>query len=870
MHRCLGIQEVVRLILTHLTPPFLSSEESRTLAALATTCTMFHEPALDILWRRQDTPINLLNCMPADLFDVRTTQQSHAGISRGIIRFRRPIMAADWDRPRHYMCRVKVLTLTSAPRFSLGEVYPTLLMCLPAGWLFPSLLELPIHCGVTAHQFSFLSMLSGQCPALEDVSIIVGPWKLPPAFQTSVSAFVLGLQTLKSLRIQGVDMPALAHIARLPNLRSLDLTTLPGGISASWASEIPVFQELQTLDLHHVTARSATAFLGVCLDAPLTSVYVSFASSPSYGDMKIFMTTLAACRHLHSSLTSAIFDTDHVIADEAVAINIDSLRALFCLRNLTCLQIELLCAWELDDGAISQMARAWPRLENLQVDNAESHPVSLPSLQCLPALAQHCPHLTSLKLTLDATAIPSQDSTVPRRVSQEVLTTLDVGRSPIYSSLSVARFISTIFPNIVYLHTSREHEDNDDEEEAEAIGFHRQWKEVQCQIPVLVAVREEGQLWGQNEGFDGTSSQCIVALRGAPSTILALRDDTSSHALPPILCASTVPYARSQPFSAEFSRSWTRMHAYDPLPILRKSASLSEFRAHSHMRSIGPISPSLTRIELASIAPKDLVDVVTHCPLLTHFKVSVSKSGDAPNADIILALHLESLSLSGYGLDVLNLPGLRRLEIEDDKCRFSNFLSAPPASSNTSLCMLITGSGRSSPAFERCLPSPSSSCTSRWKSRCILFITELDYPRFISVLDLLYRRSAPYAQSSSAELISVPAWCLSRPPEPMFLAFEGLFARGLALRLRWEEEDRRKHVWPEQSMGHNNGRGLCQDKEKGQDLRRALPFPIPCISPRTFNKIFSFLINLNFCRLAFRMARMSKTQNVYQVTTFQN
>ncbi|KAJ6580035.1 hypothetical protein DFH09DRAFT_1076941 [Mycena vulgaris] len=66
MHRALNIMEVVEIVTSHLSPSL--PDERGALASLAVTCETFHDPALDALWRSQNTIKNILSCMPGDLF----------------------------------------------------------------------------------------------------------------------------------------------------------------------------------------------------------------------------------------------------------------------------------------------------------------------------------------------------------------------------------------------------------------------------------------------------------------------------------------------------------------------------------------------------------------------------------------------------------------------------------------------------------------------------------------------------------------------------------------------------------------------------------------------------------------------------------
>jgi hypothetical protein len=63
MHRCLMIPEIC-LQICEILP-------RNTLAAMARSCRAFEEPALSILWRRQDSLRPIMGCLPADLWQER-------------------------------------------------------------------------------------------------------------------------------------------------------------------------------------------------------------------------------------------------------------------------------------------------------------------------------------------------------------------------------------------------------------------------------------------------------------------------------------------------------------------------------------------------------------------------------------------------------------------------------------------------------------------------------------------------------------------------------------------------------------------------------------------------------------------------------
>jgi hypothetical protein len=73
MHRALEVVELVENICAHLGPADpvkLKSDAARDLALLARASTIFLDPALDVLWKSQDSLVHLLRCMPHDLLVI--------------------------------------------------------------------------------------------------------------------------------------------------------------------------------------------------------------------------------------------------------------------------------------------------------------------------------------------------------------------------------------------------------------------------------------------------------------------------------------------------------------------------------------------------------------------------------------------------------------------------------------------------------------------------------------------------------------------------------------------------------------------------------------------------------------------------------
>ncbi|KAJ6616339.1 hypothetical protein B0H10DRAFT_2037589 [Mycena sp. CBHHK59/15] len=513
MHHALNIQEIVDLICHHTYRTFRAgtvSIDGKSVVSLARTCRVLQSPALDILWGFQETIVNLLKCMPADLWEL-------VDVGEGIqqMRPRRPIVSADWERPSIYMHRVKLFFCIGCKTIQLSEAFEALQRCLPGDCIFPNLstlhwsnsadplyirLFLGPHIGSIAFSvrddlshLSFLSTLAQKHPALRDVSIYSD---FSSHRQTrSISAMLLGLLHVEYINVPSLNLAALKHVGGLPTVKSLAVRN----ISFPKSFDQPMFCSLQILELRRAEIESTTAFINMWSDAPLESLRLHFSTVPTTGAMERLFTTLAS-RCSQASLWSLMLDSARLfVRDTDRAEYVYSLSSLFPFFNLTRVHIQSPVGFDLHDASILDMARAWPKIEELMLKSACQFSRPRVTLQGLRYLAQYCPELHSLQMAFDATRTSPWEARGRKRVVQENLEHLEVEYSMISKPLRVARFISGIFPNLRCIFTDREHEDNEGEDEiemhGEAIEFHYYWKEVMELLPELCEIRKEERYW---------------------------------------------------------------------------------------------------------------------------------------------------------------------------------------------------------------------------------------------------------------------------------------------------------------------------------------------------------------------------------------
>ncbi|KAJ7877475.1 hypothetical protein B0H13DRAFT_979455 [Mycena leptocephala] len=376
-------------------------------------------------------------------------QSPWLGETKNQLRLLRPIRTSDWDRLRLYTRHVKNLS-SGYEDWSLSNVFPTLSVSLP-DTLFHNLHALHWHhfddgfyyihlfLRPTLKKISFfllsdsasslLPILATRCAKLTNITILSDNY-----ISRSVSDLVLGLQKAEEISVYSLDQDVLEYLARLPTLKSLVLRTLPTGLKLAPVHGTQTFPCLRELRFTSSEIRSTTQFLGLCRAVPLKEFAVSFVEFVTAAETHDLLSAISAGLS-SASLTWLSVDNEcehSVVADPSVyLIPPQSLRLLCRCTNLTVLSITTPLGFDFDDEDVSDLAPAWPEVVSLHLAACHStyHPRT--TLACLRSFAQHCPHLNSLRIPVDATAVPSPETDPRIRVFQQTLEALEVENSPI-------------------------------------------------------------------------------------------------------------------------------------------------------------------------------------------------------------------------------------------------------------------------------------------------------------------------------------------------------------------------------------------------------------------------------------------------------
>ncbi|KAJ6556590.1 hypothetical protein DFH09DRAFT_1084678 [Mycena vulgaris] len=472
--------------------------------------TIFLNPALNLLWSHQTTIVNLLRCMPSDLWDILEGEDEFDALE---ITLQRPMTSTDWDRASFYRHRVKAFYMDHT--IYDADFLETLSLCLPGESIFPKLKMLfwmvvpfhefhhvrvfltpwitEIHLGsiATISNLSILSILAVKCPSLTKVTIRVD--QVQDSALPMISTFVRGLLYIQSLNVPGVDEAALVHLSQLPDLRSLEVHYPYKQEESSHPGRSLDFPALTAFAAPTMT--SATDLVAALSNHPLTSLTIrSNLDCPTHIVARQFYSALA--KHCsHSSLRRLTMYGGFLIStDDAMptpqqissySVGRDVLHPLFAFTNLVNVTLIHPVGFDLDDGTVVAMARAWPCLEILGLRARPfRHVRPRVTLDGISAFAKHCRSLRVLAITFDATIVPKLRDNM-KKTKQAALVSFDVGNSPIgKKTRRVAKFLVAIFPQLMEIDTLYGDMLNEDGEIDDEVGdpeiktSHTRWKAV--------------------------------------------------------------------------------------------------------------------------------------------------------------------------------------------------------------------------------------------------------------------------------------------------------------------------------------------------------------------------------------------------------
>ncbi|KAF8127560.1 hypothetical protein EV363DRAFT_1343598 [Boletus edulis] len=404
MHRALQIQEILLNIFGHCRAPD-EEHELFHVAALARTCRIFKEPALDVLWEELYYTLSPL---------ARSLPEASHKSSSGDYSFHRPLTQIEWDILRSYTRRVRSidmevgLTGTGLSRTSLislskppgaEPLFSNVrylrfqytpkdkhLLLLP----LPSLRVLVIH---LADQRSFERSLKSFAKISPNLTrLLIYPYH--DASNVDIDhvdpRIICRWQNLQTVCNMRLDVITLVHLSRMPALTCLSFTlrsTLPDQISPSDSPLI--FSNLDELSLYSQLLDPIIRLLSQ-IRLPAISDFSAFTSGSAHA-----VRTLWLAQH---------FNPCHAyVPEDRPVLVLEDLRPYMEFSNLRCINLAIEWKVDLTDSELLALASKWPHLEKLLINtewgwNTQGGITPNGLLQLLQA----CRLLTRIALAIDA------------------------------------------------------------------------------------------------------------------------------------------------------------------------------------------------------------------------------------------------------------------------------------------------------------------------------------------------------------------------------------------------------------------------------------------------------------------------------------
>ncbi|KAF8439808.1 hypothetical protein L210DRAFT_3540386 [Boletus edulis BED1] len=383
MHHALQIQEILLNIFGHCRAPD-EEHELFHVAAMARTCRIFKEPALDVLWEELYYTLSpLARCLP---------EASHKS-SSGDYSFHRPLTQIEWDILRSYTRRVRSidmevgLTGTGLSRTSLISLSK------PPG-------AEPLFSNVRYLRFQYTPedkhLLLLPLPSLRVLVIHLADQR---SFERSLKSFAKISPNLTRLLIYpyhdasnvDVDHVDPRIICRWQNLQTvcnmrLDVITL-----LSLYSQLldPIIRLLSQIRLPAISDVSA---------------FVEFR--PSRRDLSSFLAGVQTSGSAHAVRTLWLaqhFNPCHAyVPEDRPVLVLEDLRPYMEFSNLRCINLAIEWKVDLTDSELLALASKWPHLEKLLINtewgwNTQGGITPNGLLQLLQA----CRLLTRIALAID-------------------------------------------------------------------------------------------------------------------------------------------------------------------------------------------------------------------------------------------------------------------------------------------------------------------------------------------------------------------------------------------------------------------------------------------------------------------------------------
>jgi len=454
----------------------------------ALSCRAFSRPALNALWRTLDSLLPLLKLLPSlKLVD-------HVYVVRGTIQ------EDDWTRFDSYARRVKEfvyhrdrISVDPSVYFYIAQsrtspMLPTLYRFRSSSSA-PSIPDILLFLSSSLHRVEFVTgdrqqeptiggflfVLTSVAPSLKHLSI---------DGQLSISSLtpIAHMEHLCSLRLRRtgkfVDASLLKQLGALERLSCLTIDLEHSPVSEADTSHLRAgFKALETLDISG-DLETITGILTEISTGRLISISISSWESSIFGPHHYCPSDWVP---LFEIIESRWPDTLHSLVIDNRAINqeipryadywgfLTIFKPLCALSQLEYLEIRAIPLLQSTDEDFHDLVSAWPKIKSLFVPFTHAH--NSTTLLALHSVAEFCPHLKYLQMSIRTDNLPSFSVTPVFSHNLEILSFRD---STVGDPSLVARHLDLLFPRLQSIRAEK---------------FANEWKEVEKLVHMCQDVR---------------------------------------------------------------------------------------------------------------------------------------------------------------------------------------------------------------------------------------------------------------------------------------------------------------------------------------------------------------------------------------------
>ncbi|KAH7916506.1 hypothetical protein BJ138DRAFT_282798 [Hygrophoropsis aurantiaca] len=518
MHHALTISEILYETFSYLPEfsPYLDvsydnpggSRGHKTLAALAVTCRTFRDPALAVRWRRLYGVKPLLFLFPTDIWLISDDPDGDQDDVES--KLARLPSKEEWIRFESYTAYIREILIGPGAFNGIVQVMAALSMKYlphPSRHLFPKLqsliwitqettglplvhlffppslrcLDLEFRGSMQLGVPAMLLLLEYQCPIFTQLRISGLDDDEQDVATVSRALESRSWRQLETLHCTQIDESALLHLAQLPTLKDLSIH-LPGSVSTTVTSN-KGFINLHTLSLVAEDITAAIPFLWSA-QLLLKSLQITLSARKS----QLLPLPLSSLQQLFSSISKGLSPTrltqieirrwcDDQHFD--ITLDITTLQPLLVFSKLKHVCLDDLCSFDLNDDALTELANAWPHLEELVLNHCTGwRRTSGITFKGLASLLRACPMLHTLALSIDATQLSFISSTSPGEVIQnDRIKTIDLGDSIIENPAAVALILDDLFWALKHVDAWRMYSRGD-----EKLRYEPLWDEVNMHL----------------------------------------------------------------------------------------------------------------------------------------------------------------------------------------------------------------------------------------------------------------------------------------------------------------------------------------------------------------------------------------------------